>query len=78
MVAGLKTPDITLAQLTAAVSWVVVQLLAMGVIDDNTAQLVVQVASTALSAVWFIADAFIRNGRAKAVAATAAVPTAEV
>lgn len=69
---GLKAPDITLAQITAAVGWAVAQLVAMGVIDNDQAQLTLQVASTGIAAAWTIADAIIRQGRAKAAAIGAA------
>lgn len=63
----LKTPDLTQAQLLAAFSWVVAQLVVMGVVDNNTSALVLQVGSTAISGVWVIADALIRNGRSRAL-----------
>lgn len=69
MFGNLKTPDITVAQMIAAVSWVIAQALAMGVIDKDQSQLFLQIASTGIAAAWVIADAIIRQGRAKAAAA---------
>lgn len=69
MFGNLKTPDITLAQVLAGVSWIVAQLVAMGVVDNNQASFALQVASTVLTAAWVIGDAIIRQGRAKAAAA---------
>jgi len=69
---GFKTPDITLAQILAAVGWVVAQLVTMGVVDNNTSQFILQVASTGITAAWMIADAVIRHGRSKVAAAAAA------
>lgn len=69
---GLQTPDITLAQIVAAVTWVVGQAVAMGVVDGNTSQYILQIAVTAISAAWVIGDSIIRHGRAQAAAAAAA------
>lgn len=63
----MKMPDITLAQLTAALTWVVAQAVASGLVDNSQAQLILQIGSTGLSAVWVIADAIIRNGRSRAL-----------
>lgn len=65
----LKMPDITLAQILAALAWVVGQIVAMGFVDNDTGQLVLQVGTTVLSAVWFVADAIIRHGRSKVAVA---------
>lgn len=63
---GLKTPDVTQAQLLAAFSWIVAQAVTMGFVDNNQSALILQVGTTALSAIWVVADAIIRNGRARA------------
>ena len=63
----LKTPDITQAQLLAALQWVVGQAVIMGLVDNDTSTLVLQIGNTAVSAVWVIADALIRNGRSRAL-----------
>lgn len=77
---GLNAPSITLAQISAALVWLVGQLVAMGLLDEDTSRLVLQVATTVLTASWVIADAVIRQGRAKAagIAAAAQVPTATI
>lgn len=64
---GIAMPDITLAQITAAVTWLVGQLVVMGLVDNDTSAVVLQVTLTAVSAVWVIADAVIRNGRSRAL-----------
>lgn len=65
----LKTPDITPAQIIAVVSSLVGLFVSQGVIDNNTASLVTGVASIVIPFAWLIADAVIRNGRARALAA---------
>lgn len=72
---NVKLPDITLAQIMAGVSWVVAQCVAMGVVDNNRAQLILQVSSTVIAGVWTVADAIIRNGRSKIAAAAVATGT---
>jgi hypothetical protein len=67
-------PDLTPAQLVAALTWVVSQAVAFKVLDTQTSQLVLSVGSTAIVAAWKIADAIIRNGRAKALAVKATAP----
>jgi hypothetical protein len=61
-------PDVTPAQLVAALTWVVAQAVAFGYLDTQRSQLVLSVGSTVIAAAWKIADAIIRNGRAKALA----------
>lgn len=69
---GLKTPDVTLAQILAAFSWAVGQLVVMGVVDNETSKVVLSVGLTGIAAAWKIADSIIRQGRAKVVAAQVA------
>ena len=64
-----KMPDVTPAQLGAVVGWIVSQFVAYGWLDTRYSQIVVSVGATVLFVGWKIADAMIRNGRAKAVAA---------
>lgn len=64
---GIKMPDITLAQIVAGVTWIIGQLVAMGVVDNDQSQLFLQVSVTFVSAAWVIADAVIRNGRSRAL-----------
>lgn len=61
-----KTPDVTPAQVLALATFVAGQLVAYGLLSQQREQLVVSIASTAIAAVWKIADAVIRNGRAHA------------
>lgn len=68
-----KMPDITPAQLVAALTWIVAQAVAFGYLDTQRSQLVLSVGSTVIAAAWKIADAIIRNGRAKAVAANPSI-----
>lgn len=77
---GLNAPAITLAQMLAAATWVAGQLVAMGVMDNDTNQVVLSIATTAISAAWAIADAVIRQGRAKAagLAAASGVSASEI
>lgn len=62
----LATPDVTQVQMAAAAAWVVGQLVAMGVIDNDTSQWVLQATVTVISLGWILGDAIIRNGRARA------------
>ena len=59
-------PDITKAQVLAAVSWVVAQVVALGWIDNNTGAIIVQASSTLISMVWIIGDAYLRGKRNEA------------
>jgi len=61
-------PDLTPAQLVSGLAWVVAQAVAYGWLDTVRSQLVLSIGSTVITAGWHIADAIIRNGRAKAVA----------
>ncbi len=60
-----KLPDITLAQATAAFTWIVGQAAIMGFTDQETSKVVLSVGLTAIAAAWKIADAIIRNGRSR-------------
>lgn len=62
-------PDVTPAQTVAVVSWIVAQAVAFGYLDIRYQQVAVSAGATVLAAVWKLADAWIRNGRAHAVAA---------
>ena len=64
-----KLPDLTPAQLVAALTGVVAQAVAYGWLDTVRSQLVLSVGSTLITVGWHIADAIIRHGRAQAVAA---------
>lgn len=68
----MKLPDITPAQLLAALTWVVTQVIALGWVNNDTGQWVLQIAGTAIPFVWMLADSIIRHGRNKARAAVIA------
>ena len=67
-------PDVTPAQIAVVAGWIAAQLVAYGVVDVRYQQLAISVGATVLGAVWKIADAVIRNGRAKALAVKATAP----
>lgn len=73
-----STPDITPAQIAAAVGWVVAQLVAWGYIDQAQAQLAVSLGATVLAAAWKIADAWLRGRRAHALASNPSPPADQV
>lgn len=77
MFGGLKTPDITQAQILSALTWFAGQAVAIGLVDNDTAQWVLQLTTTALTAGWVLADSVIRHGRAKAVAAASIAEAAK-
>jgi hypothetical protein len=60
---GGKRPDITPAQLVAALTWVVAQAVAFGWLDTQRSQVILSVGATVIAAAWKIADSVIRNGR---------------
>lgn len=62
-------PDVTPAQLVAFLAWIVSQAVAFGYLDTRYSQIVLSVGSTLIVVAWKLADAIIRNGRARAVAA---------
>jgi hypothetical protein len=63
---GGKRPDITPAQLVAALAWVVAQAVAFGWLDTQRSQVILSVGATGIAAAWKIADAIIRSGRNRA------------
>jgi hypothetical protein len=64
----LATPDITWAQVLAAVTAVVGLFVTQNYIDQRLAQLITGIASIVGPLVWVAADAVIRHGRARAFA----------
>lgn len=72
-----KMPDLTPAQGLAAVIWFVSQLIGLGVVDSRTSKIVITVSATVLAAAWFLADAFIRYGRSRALGVQQSAPTVE-
>ena len=67
-------PDVTPAQAAAVVAWVVSQAVAYGWLDVRYQQVVLSAGASLLFGVWKIADAIIRNGRAKALAVKETAP----
>lgn len=68
-----KTPDITSAQILALLQPIGSALIVLGVfrITDNQLQVILLAVSGLISAVLLLADALIRRGRSKAIAALA-------
>jgi hypothetical protein len=56
-------PDITPAQLVAAITWVAAQAVAAGWINNDQSQHWVQLSSTIVTAVWIAGDAILRGFR---------------
>lgn len=65
----MNLPNITQAQILALITFVAGQAVAYGLLDTAKEQLVVSIGSIVVAAVWKIADAVIRNGRAQIAAA---------
>jgi hypothetical protein len=68
-----KTPDITPAQVLSVLATLVGLLVSNTVIDSKTAKLITDLAAIIVPAAWMLADAHIRNGRAKALLAPSVV-----
>lgn len=62
-----KTPDITPAQILGILATLVGLLVSNKVVDGKTAKLITDLAAIIVPAAWMLADAHIRNGRAKAM-----------
>ena len=58
-----KFPDITQAQILAALTWISTQAVAAGWVNNDQAQHWLQVGSTILAAVWVLGDALLRGFR---------------
>ena len=71
-------PDITPAQLIAALTWVGSQVVAAGWINNDQSQHWVQLGSTVIASAWLIGDAMLRGFRnvRKAAEAKAGQPSA--
>lgn len=74
----IKLPDVTLAQVIAAFTWLVGTLVTMNVVDNETSKVVLEIGLTVIAAAWKIADSIIRNGRSKIAAAALANGSATV
>lgn len=61
----MKTPDITPAQVLAALGAIVAELAAATVIDGRLASLLTGLAGIVVPFGWLIADAIIRHGRSR-------------
>jgi hypothetical protein len=68
---GLKMPDITQAQILAAIQWVIAQLVSWTWINNDTGQIVISASSSFVSFAWIVADAFLRGKRNEHAAALA-------
>lgn len=66
-----KTPDITPAQLVAAIVAVCTQLVNFGLLTGRTEHLIVGLAGIVIPFGWIAADALIRHGRSRALTPTA-------
>ena len=64
---ALATPDITPTQIISVIASIVTQIVALGWVDNDTGQLILQLAGIVVPAIWMIADAIIRHGRAQAL-----------
>jgi hypothetical protein len=58
-----KFPDITAAQVTAALTWIATQAVAAGWVNNDSAQHWLQVGSTVVTAAWIVGDALLRGAR---------------
>lgn len=65
----MKTPDLTPAQLISSLAALVGLFVSQGLVSNDKAKLIGGVASIVIPAVWQLADAVIRQGRARAHAA---------
>lgn len=65
----LAMPDITLAQILAAITFIAGQAVTMGLADEETTKVVLSAAITVVTAAWAIGDSIIRHGRSRALAA---------
>ena len=67
----MKTPDLTQAQLLAALTWVASQAVANAWIDPGTGKTIVQIGGVVIAAVWILGDTLLRQARNKRLAAEA-------
>jgi hypothetical protein len=66
-----KMPDITAAQVIAALTWVAAQAVAAGWVNNDQAQHWLQVGSTIVASVWLLGDVLLRGARNIRVASEA-------
>lgn len=67
-----RMPDITPAQVTALLGWIIAQAVAFGWLDSDQSQILVSAGATIVAAAWKVADALLRGRRAQAVGTVAA------
>jgi hypothetical protein len=65
----MQTPDITAAQVLSIIASLVTLAVSNLWIDSDTGKLVTEIAAIVVPAVWILADAIIRHGRASNAAA---------
>lgn len=70
-----KMPDITQAQLLAALTWIVSQAVATGWVNSDVGQKWLQIGSSVIAAAWVIGDAILRSFRNIAAAKQGTHPT---
>lgn len=73
---SLRTPDITPAQAVAVAVALVTELTSTAVIDGRLSQLLIGLAGILIPFAWIVADAIIRHGRSRLLAAGAPLPVA--
>lgn len=61
-------PDITPAQVIAAVTWAIAQGIAWGWVNNDDGQRIISTASTLISGAWIFADMLLRSARNKRLA----------
>jgi hypothetical protein len=65
---NIKMPDITQAQIIAAATWVIAQVVSWGWIDNNAGQKLLAATSSLIALAWMLADSYLRGQRVKASA----------
>lgn len=63
---NIKMPDITQAQILAALTWIIAQVVSWGWIDNNAGQKLLAATSSLVALGWMIADSYLRGSRVKA------------
>jgi hypothetical protein len=72
----MSLPNVTQAQILALITFAAGQAVSFGLLDQSQEQLMVSIGSIVVAAAWKIADAIIRNGRARIAAEQVAKGTA--
>jgi hypothetical protein len=71
----MTTPDLTPAQILSTIMAILGLLVSQGLVTNHTEKLIGGLASILIPVAWQLADAIIRHGRAKVVAASVAAGT---